>query len=205
MLLHSLVNKPLEAIHINGRDYHVELSFDKVIKFYNTIDSKRVNEQAIIASFFDLVPNAQPEDFTKSQIINALSFFMEYINYSPYGNQGSTDIIGEDMSQQAQETKYYDFFQDAQIIYASFLMYANIDLYDQIGKLHWDKFQAVLMCLPDESMFRKVVDIRQRQPNDDERNDAKFMASLSQQKAYYKLKDSRDLKNIAVNRQIRGE
>ena len=83
-------------------------------------------------------------------------------------------------------------------------MYANIDLYDQIGKLHWDKFQAILMCLPDESMFRKVVEIRQRQPNDEERQDGKFVASLNQQKEYYKLKDSRQLKNNAISRQIGG-
>ncbi len=203
MLLHSIVEQPLDHIHINGRDYRVSLTFDKVIKFYNTIDSKRVTERQVIASFFELVPDAQPEDFSKSQIVKALSFFMEYINYTPYGSQGGLDVTGMQMDQTG-DTKYYDFWQDAQIIYASFLMYAHIDLYDQIGKLHWDKFQAILMCLPDESMFRKVVDIRQRQPNDEERKDSKFMASLSQQQNYYKLKDSRDLKNMAINRQIGG-
>lgn len=203
MLLHSIVEQPLDHIHINGRDYRVCLTFDKVIKFYNTIDSKHVNEHRIIASFFELVPDAQPEDFTLSQIVKALSFFMDYINYSPYGSQGRVDMTGQELTQSS-DTKYYDFFQDAQIIYASFLMYANIDLYDQIGKLHWDKFQAILMCLPDESMFRKVVDIRQRQPNDEERKDGKFVASLNQQKEYYKLKDSRQLKNNAISRQIGG-
>lgn len=203
MLLHSIVEQPLDHIHINGRDYRVCLTFDKVIKFYNAIDSKHVSERRIIASFFELVPDAQPEDFTLSQIVKALSFFMDYINYSPYGSQGRVDMTGQELAQSS-DTKYYDFFQDAQIIYASFLMYANIDLYDQIGKLHWDKFQAILMCLPDESMFRKVVDIRQRQPNDEERKDGKFVASLNQQKEYYKLKDSRQLKNNAISRQIGG-
>lgn len=203
MLLHSIVEQPLDHIHINGRDYQVCLTFDKVIKFYNTIDSKHVSERRIIASFFELVPDAQPEDFTLSQIVKALSFFMDYINYSPYGSQGRVDMTGQALAQSS-DTKYYDFFQDAQIIYASFLMYANIDLYDQIGKLHWDKFQAILMCLPDESMFRKVVNIRQRQPNDEERKDGKFVASLNQQKEYYKLKDSRQLKNNAISRQIGG-
>lgn len=203
MLLHSIVEQPLDHIHINGRDYQVCLTFDKVIKFYNTIDSKHVSERQIIASFFELVPDAQPKDFMLSQIVKALSFFMDYINYSPYGSQGRVDVTGQALTQSS-DTKYYDFFQDAQIIYASFLMYANIDLYDQIGKLHWDKFQAILMCLPDESMFRKVVDIRQRQPNDEERKDGKFVASLNQQKEYYKLKDSRQLKNNAISRQIGG-
>lgn len=204
MMLHSLVEKPLDLIHISGRDYRVCLTFDKVIRFYNTIDSKRVSEREIIASFFDLVPDAQPKDFSKGQIIQALTFFMDYINYSPYGSQNHVDMTGEAMNQSS-DTKYYDFFQDAQIIYASFLMYANIDLYDQIGKLHWDKFQAVLMCLPDESMFRKVVNIRQRQATAEERQDGKFIASLHQQKEYYKLKDSRELKNLAINKQIGGE
>ncbi|MFE3747190.1 Gp15 family bacteriophage protein, partial [Bacillus subtilis] len=48
----------------------------------------------------------------------------------------------------------------AEYIYASFLFDYNLDLFEQQGKLHWRKFQALLKGLSEDAKFSKVIEIR---------------------------------------------
>lgn len=56
------------------------------------------------------------------------------------------------------QNKVFDFEQDAELIYASFLYDYGIDL--QVADLHWHKFLTLFKNLSKESPFMRVVSIR---------------------------------------------
>src|SRR5690625_7547641 len=59
-----------------------------------------------------------------------------------------------------EDEKIFDFVQDAEFIYASFMHTYQIDLFEQQGKLQWTKFKALLNGLSEDSIFSRVVGIR---------------------------------------------
>src|SRR5699024_4123925 len=95
---------------------------------------------------------------TKEQILYDL--FKSTIDKDAEENQ-PVDIEGNPMPgmDEAKE-KTYDLKQDAEYIYASFMSDYGIDLFEQQGKLHWDKFRALLSGLTDGSKFLRVIEIR---------------------------------------------
>ncbi|MFR0815848.1 MAG: Gp15 family bacteriophage protein [Enterococcus casseliflavus] len=56
--------------------------------------------------------------------------------------------------------QHFSFDYDAPNIYAAFYQAYGIDLFDQRGKMRWEKFIALFGGLPDETRFRQIVSIR---------------------------------------------
>ena len=107
---------------------------------------------------------------------------------TPYGNY--SDEVAADTDNDPIE--YYSYQQDAGIIYASFLQDYGIDLIDQQGKLHWDKFRALLDGLSDKTPFQKVVKIRMADISKLEGEELNHMIELQD---YYQLDSMRSVKN----------
>ena len=49
---------------------------------------------------------------------------------------------------------------DGAYIFASFMQAYRIDLIEEIGKLHWKKFNALIVGLPEGTKFVEVIKIR---------------------------------------------
>lgn len=162
----TLSNDLLTGIVFGKHEYNVNLTFDNVIRFFNLIDPNYLTERRVLAAFFLLVPEAQLDAgrLTQKQIYRLLSELIAYINWSPYSVADSdhVDITGEPLPIH-NNPKYYDFEQDAMAIYASFKQVYNVDLWDERGKLHWVKFQALLFGLPENCQFTQIITIRQRE------------------------------------------
>lgn len=62
----------------------------------------------------------------------------------------------------------------------------GIDLIKEQGKLHWDKFKALLDGLGPDTQFRRIVTIRQRTTDGLEGEE---LAALMEQQQYYRLTD----------------
>ena len=86
--------------------------------------------------------------------------------------------------------KLYDFEQDADYIYASFLETYNIDITDPHLKLHWWQFMALFISLPEDTIMSKRMYYRDV--------DTSKMKG-SQKKEYEKIKKSIALKNKRKN------
>ena len=59
-----------------------------------------------------------------------------------------------------QQLPVFDFEEDAEYIYASFMLDYGIDLIDVQGQLHWKKFIALFQGLSESSKIREVMKIR---------------------------------------------
>ncbi|KRO28468.1 hypothetical protein DY78_GL002367 [Lactiplantibacillus fabifermentans DSM 21115] len=197
-MLKTLSQALLTDTYIGDRKYAVDLSFDNVIKYFKYMDPQLWTERRALASLFLLVPSAIEDAINGRLLLNdcyeTLKTLSEYIGEHPYNQSDDqqVDITGEKIETQVPDDKTWDFDQDSMALYASFKQVYGIDLWDLRGKLHWAKFQAMLIGLPDDCQFRRIVAIRQAklQPPSNPAQNPEAMRQYSQlvkQKADYAL------------------
>lgn len=159
----SLTKNLVESAEINGKTYNVDMSFDNVLRLIDMLNDALLNDalqvvvgvQMLLDTELDLPIEEQVKVFNElyKQLIG--TGVQKEILYDLKGNP--MPIQDEDEKKE----RLYDFKQDAEYIYASFMQDYGIDLIEQQGKLHWYKFKALLGGLSESTKFRKVLEIRQ--------------------------------------------
>lgn len=147
-----------ETVEIDGKTYELDLSFDNVLRLIDMLGDKELNDVAQIEIGLQMLLGVDldyPID-KKEEIFYQL--FKNFINKDAEDSV-PVDIDGNPMPVQNEE-KTYDLKQDAEYIYASFMSDYGIDLFEQQGNLHWEKFKALLGGLTDGSKFLRVIEIR---------------------------------------------
>lgn len=173
----SLTDTPLSAIKFDSRIYHVNLAFDTVIKYLELAESDEPNqeEKAIRLFFGDQELPLDPDFFESSfKLIN------ETITKAPYQSNSSMNF-----GMQVAPQQLYSYRQDADAIYASFLMQYHIDLLKERGKMHWCVFRALFDGLNEDTPIQRIIDLRQKNLTDvpDEQR-----GKVMQLQQYYALK-----------------
>ena len=175
----ALTEELTQSIAYQGREYPIDLSYDNVLRFYQLLDDADFDEgEKTIAAFHIFFDEEVPDD--PEFLMNVFQLLGEYVSASPYG--------GDTASSQGDQApiRYFSFQQDAPAIYASFMEQYGIDLIEEQGRLHWDKFKALLDGLGPDTQFRRIVAIRQRTTDGLEGEE---LAALMEQQQYYRLTD----------------
>jgi hypothetical protein len=89
--------------------------------------------------------------------------------------------------------KIFDFKKDAGLIYASFLSAYHIDLFEQQGKLHWQKFIQLLTNLNKDTVFKEVVGIRQMKVPPPDKYNKEYREYVLRMKRLYRLEDETEI------------
>ena len=71
-----------------------------------------------------------------------------------------------------------DFIQDAEYLYSSFYLDYGIDLLEERGRMHWQKFSALLKGLSKETKMSEIMEIRQRPIPQPDRYNAQEIRAL---------------------------
>ncbi|MDA1477265.1 Gp15 family bacteriophage protein [Bacillus sp. CLL-7-23] len=170
-----------DVIVLNGKEIPIDVSFDVVLRAFELGEDKAfqdVEKWDIMAEMF----TSNDEDYEQMEPHEKIIFVQAVLE----------NFIKEDEEQEEKQQgssyqeKYYDFVQDADFIYASFLFDYNIDLIEQQGRLHWRKFQALLNGLSEKTKFREVVGIRTQKITRD--MSRKQVENLRRLKRVYALK-----------------
>ncbi len=176
----SLTQDPLNEVIFNGKSYHLDLAFDTVLQYLQLSSdddlSKEEKAEYAITLFLDEqdLPN-DPEFY--ELIFKAVN---EEITADPYGNNmPNSNPFG------LAPIKYFDYVQDAEAIFASFMSEYHINLLEQRGKMHWREFKALFNGLSENSYMQRIISIRQRDLSDVE--DGKMRQQLTDAKSYYAL------------------
>lgn len=82
----------------------------------------------------------------------------------------------------------FDFTQDAEYIYSSFMLDYGVDLIAQQGRLDWRKFIAMFSGLSERTKMREVISIRSRKLPAPNKHNADEITALKEAKAFYALK-----------------
>ncbi|WP_321389005.1 Gp15 family bacteriophage protein [uncultured Enterococcus sp.] len=157
----SLSYKLDNSIEIGKDTYLVNLSFDNVLRFIDMINDEELSTEykitlglRMLLGVSFLIP------------IDAQYYIFDQI-YQKFICKSNEEVIETDRQGNPLPKKYekdkennYSLKHDAPYIYASFFQAYGIDLIDQQGKLHWEKFQALLSGLPKDTKFKEVIEIR---------------------------------------------
>lgn len=186
----SLAYPLLDTVEINGKEYKVNLAFDNVLRLIDMLNDDEINDLAqielgtrmLIGESLDLPLEQKEEVFYQ--------LFTETINKGLDDEDFNRDIEGNPMpvADGGDNKETYCLKQDAPYIYASFMSDYGIDLFEAHGKLHWEKFKALLSGLTDGSKFLRVIEIRTMElPTG--KGSEKQRAQIKRMKKAYELKE----------------
>lgn len=157
-LTDTLVNE----VEINGRMYNLDMSFDNILSLIDMLNDKELGDATQILLGIEMLIEEPLECSIEEK---AKIFFELYETLIDVAKDDDVeyDIEGNPMPVQSKEKEVdiYDIAQDAEYIYASFMQDYGMDLFEQQGVLHWDKFRALLAGLREDTKFKKVLEIRQ--------------------------------------------
>lgn len=157
----SLTDDLVDAIKFEGTIYHLNLSFDNVIKYLSLIQDGTISDGTKETMAINLFFGNQDLPFDPQFFQMAFEVINEQIASSPYGNNNSGNERGAETPKQ-----YFSYEKDAGAIYASFLQQYNIDLLKERGKLHWCVFRALFDGLSDNTQIQKIIELRQKNISD---------------------------------------
>lgn len=151
-----------DVIKFKGRRIKLRLFFDVVLRAFELLEDEEFTE----VQKWSLLPYVFAENeedvdglSLDEKVILVRAIFDNFIREPAEVGEQQPQNATED-EQGTKEDEIFDFVQDAEYIYASFLFDYNLDLFEQQGKLHWRKFQALLKGLSEEAKFSKVIEIR---------------------------------------------
>lgn len=177
-------------IELNGKVYQLDLDFSTVLMMFEMFQDDDLEEGYKFAGVLMGVGNLSEEEIevmSDSERIDLYQAINERITGSVVNVEPERDLAGNII--QPETTKNdYNLVEDADYIFASFYKDYKIDLVDSRGNLHWDKFNALLISLSDETKFKKVVEIRQTKETSD--MDADQKKALRKAKKAYALKST---------------
>lgn len=143
----KLTDRFMDEIEFNCQTFALNLAFDNVLRTNELLQSDSFDDYEKIEILFQmLVKNAYEFDLSFEDKAEFIGFLFEKVLFPKSPESGGK--------------AYYDFEQDAGFIYASFLQDYKMDLFEMQGKLHWEKFKALLDGLSDDTKFKEVVAIR---------------------------------------------
>lgn len=199
-------------VEVEGQTFHLDLSFDDVLRFFDLMDKEtQISPMIKIHIGFELLTNEpEPENIPLSIKVSVIKDIIEkYIQTET--EEVETDVGSLFLTPEEQEAvrekfkyqltaekdqqnmKFFDLKQDAEIIYASFMQEYRIDLLEMQGKLSWQKFKALLHNMRDGTKFKEVVGIRAAKlPMG--KHSQKERERLIELKRVYALKQSSDQK-----------
>lgn len=176
----SLTQNPLNEVVFDGKTYHLDLAFDTVLQYLQLSSDDELSKEEKAEYAIDLFLDEQelPDDPKFYELV--FKAVNEEITSDPYGNNmPNSNPFG------LAPVKYFDYVQDAEAIFASFMREYHINLLEQRGKMHWREFKALFNGLSENSYMQRIISIRQRDLSDVE--DGKMRQQLTDAKSYYAL------------------
>lgn len=177
-----------ETVEIDGKEYPLNLTFDNVLRLYDMLNDKKLTDYTQIVTGLKMLIGTDLPEYP----IEEKTEIFQKIYYETIGKDAEesipVDIEGNPMPKKPEEREY-SIKQDAPYIYASFYQDYGIDLYEVQGKLHWEKFKALLHGLRSDTQFKEIVHIRTMElPNG--KGTEKTRKHIIELKEFYKLKEN---------------
>lgn len=189
----SLAEKLESSVEIDGQEYELDLSFDNILLVFKVVNDKEIDDLSRLFVCLDLLfvrkkGEELPFQDDLMKQVEVYKNIMEKVISRGKQQEQKLDLAGEPIEEE--QTQYYNLEQDAEYIFASFLYDYNINLFHEQGKMHWYEFNALLVSLSDDSMFKRVVHIRQQKATKDMTAEQKEI--LKEQQTMFALEHSQN-------------
>ena len=164
-------------IVFQGREYRLDLAYDSVLNVQRMYREKLLDEADLVVESLKIlgISESDVRKLNWSECSGLLEqICIEKINTRPRPQVGTPQ-------------KLFDFEDDGEYIYASFLQDYGMDLIDQQGKLSWQRFIALFQGLSDKTKIKEVMRIRGMELPAPNKTNQKEIQNLAELKAYYAL------------------
>ncbi|HGJ6621937.1 TPA: Gp15 family bacteriophage protein [Streptococcus pneumoniae] len=182
-----------DKLILNNKEYQLLLSFDRVLWIFDMWSKGHIpvelKPKLALAKLTDDVTFKDMD--TRQALAIYADIFEKHIQVTRAIDEVDRyDIEGNVLPKKTKDAQDYDdkplfnIKYDGEYIFSSFMQAYNIDLIEQQGKLHWQKFNALLSGLPDGTKFVEVMKIRAWKPSKGESSKEKQkMRELQEQYA----------------------
>ena len=158
------------VLEIEGEEqiFPLLLSFDRVLKFFEMWGDKEIPEIMRPLLALKILTGVSFEDLTVDEAMEIVrAIFEEHIQTRKVDDEVEYDLAGnviKTASADEPHKRLYNLRYDGDYVFASFMQAYRIDLIEEIGRLHWKKFNALLVGLPEGTKFVEVLKIRSYEP-----------------------------------------
>lgn len=150
----SLHNRKQDVIKWHGGSIELNLSFDNVLLLFNLLKNDQLDYYIRLDIAIDmLVVDKEILKEIPPQLV--LDFIYDVLKEKLNIDLRQTYV--EPTTVEEIVVPIYDFDEDAEYIYSSFLMDYGIDLIEQQGRLQWDRFLVLFKNLSDETPMGKAL------------------------------------------------
>lgn len=182
-----------DKLVLNNKEYQLLLSFDRVLWIFDMWGKEYIpvelKPKLALAKLTDDVTFKDMD--TRQALAIYADIFEKHIQVTRAIDEVDRyDIEGNVLPKKTKDAQGHDdkplfnIKYDGEYIFSSFMQAYNIDLIEQQGKLHWQKFNALLSGLPDGTKFVEVMKIRAWKPSKGESSKEKQkMRELQEQYA----------------------
>ena len=164
-------------IIFRDKKYRLDLAYDSVLNVQRMFREKLLDEADLLVEALKILGVAESEICKLSW--SERSELFEQICMEKIATRQRPRV--------GKQQKLFDFEDDGEYIYASFLQDYGVDLIDQQGKLTWQRFIALFQGLSDKTKIKEVMRIRGMELPAPNRTNQKEVQNLTELKAYYAL------------------
>ena len=158
------------VLEIEGEEqiFPLLLSFDRVLKLFEMWGDEEIPEIMRPLLALKILTGVSFENLTVDEAMEIVrAVFEEHIQTRKVDDEVEYDLAGNDIkttSADEPHKRLYNLKYDGDYVFASFMQAYRIDLIEEIGRLHWKKFNALLVGLPEGTKFVEVLKIRSYEP-----------------------------------------
>lgn len=200
-----------DELVLDDKSYPLDLSFDNVLRLFDMIHDDYIPVIAkpifalkiLLKTSIDSEKQAADSLLERLDIETALEIYKRIseehvVIKSSRGEVKEYDLAGnliertpiDDDEEEDEKEPLFSLKYDGVYIYSSFLQAYNIDLIEAQGKLHWQKFNALLNGLPSNTKFAEVLKIRSWEPQKDDTQE--YISSMRKLQTEYALPEEID-------------
>lgn len=163
-----------DKLVLNNTEYQLFLSFDRVLWCFDMWGKEHIPPE--LKPKLALAKLTDDESFKDMDTMEAMAIYQEvfekHIKVIRATDQAVRyDIEGNVLPKRPkedpdnEEKPLFSIKYDGEYIFSSFMQAYHIDLIEEQGRLHWQKFNALLSGLPDGTKFVEVMKIRAWKPS----------------------------------------
>lgn len=158
------------VLEIEGEEqiFPLLLSFDRVLKLFEMWGDEEIPEIVRPLLALKILTGVSFENLTVDEAMEIVrAIFEEHIQTRKVDDEVEYDLAGnviKTTSSEEPHKRLYNLKYDGDYVFASFMQAYRIDLIEEIGRLHWKKFNALLVGLPEGTKFVEVLKIRSYEP-----------------------------------------
>jgi len=158
------------VLEIEGEEqiFPLLLSFDRVLKLFEMWGDEEIAESVRPLLALKILTGVSFENLTVDEAMEIVrAIFEEHIQTRKVDDEVEYDLAGnviKTTSSEEPHKRLYNLKYDGDYVFASFMQAYRIDLIEEIGRLHWKKFNSLLVGLPEGTKFVEVLKIRSYEP-----------------------------------------